>query len=82
MQADTYGLCGVVHCLLHGKYMEVEKTRGVGEGAPTYRPKAQFKRWFCSHGMPTRVVKRLACVRNGHSKKSLKGIEGKRVDPD
>ena len=60
VQADTYGLCGVVHCLLYGKYMEVEKTRGVGDGAPTYRPKAQFKRWFCSHGMPTRVVKRLS----------------------
>ena len=51
-QADTYGLCGVVHCLLHGKYMEVEKTRGVGEESPIYRPKAQFKRWFPYHGMP------------------------------
>lgn len=44
LQVDTYGLCGVVHCLLHGSYMEIEKRSVVAASQPIYRPKAPFKR--------------------------------------
>ncbi|KAJ7558034.1 hypothetical protein O6H91_04G022800 [Diphasiastrum complanatum] len=43
-QADTYGLCGVVHCMLHGCYMELDVKAGQDQRF-LYRPKAPFKRY-------------------------------------
>jgi len=39
-QADLYGVCGVMHCMLHGSYMEVVDDEG------RYRPKESFKRYW------------------------------------
>ncbi|BBN17333.1 checkpoint serine/threonine-protein kinase [Marchantia polymorpha subsp. ruderalis] len=44
-QVDTFGLCGVVHCLLHQSYMQVEKVK-TADGQCLYRPKAAFKRYW------------------------------------
>ncbi|KAL2610840.1 hypothetical protein R1flu_022532 [Riccia fluitans] len=44
-QVDTFGLCGVVHCLLFGSYMQIEKVKN-GEGRTLYRPRTTFKRWW------------------------------------
>jgi hypothetical protein len=44
-QVDTYGLCGVVHCLLHGSYMEIQKSCG-SDSRPIYSPKAPYKRYW------------------------------------
>jgi len=40
-QADLFGLCGVVHCLLHGDFLEVVKDPRTKE----YMPKQPFKRY-------------------------------------
>ena len=47
-QADAYGAAGVIHCLLFGDYMEVEKCVPLGEGAPSFhlRIKNQFRRYW------------------------------------
>ncbi|RAL45311.1 hypothetical protein DM860_014721 [Cuscuta australis] len=44
-QVDTYGLCVIVHMMLFGSYMEIEKrtTRG---GTYIYQPKSHFKRYW------------------------------------
>ncbi|KAF8043319.1 hypothetical protein BT93_A1610 [Corymbia citriodora subsp. variegata] len=44
-QADIYGLCVVVHMMLHGTYMEIEK-RISSDGSYLYRPKSTFKRYW------------------------------------
>ncbi|KMT02407.1 hypothetical protein BVRB_9g205190 [Beta vulgaris subsp. vulgaris] len=43
-QVDTYGLCVVVHMMLHGSYMEIEK-RASSDGGYFYLPKLPFKRY-------------------------------------
>lgn len=45
-QVDTYGLCGVAHCLLHGNYMEIDKRSSNGAPQVVYRPKAPYKRYW------------------------------------
>jgi checkpoint serine/threonine-protein kinase len=45
-QVDTYGLCGVVHCLLHGNYMEIDKRPTNGTSQVINRPKAPYKRYW------------------------------------
>ncbi|GAQ79054.1 putative Protein kinase [Klebsormidium nitens] len=45
-QVDTYGLCTVVHCLLFGSYMEVEKITPAEGEAPLYRQRAPLKRYW------------------------------------
>lgn len=42
-QVDTYGLCVVVHMMLHGSYMEVEK-KASSDGSFIYLPKSSFRR--------------------------------------
>jgi len=37
---DYFGIAGVTHCLLFGKYMEIKKTNG------KWMPKGSFKRWW------------------------------------
>jgi len=44
-QVDTYGLCVVVHMMLHGTGMSVEKVPRIGGGSE-YRPKLPFKRYW------------------------------------
>lgn len=42
-QVDAYGLCVVVHMMLHNLYMEIEKKTSPG-GGYIYQPKTNFKR--------------------------------------
>ncbi|KAL5730430.1 non-specific serine/threonine protein kinase [Ranunculus cassubicifolius] len=45
-QVDTYGLCGIVHMMLHGSFMTVEKVSS-SEGKYLYQPnKAPLKRYY------------------------------------
>ncbi len=46
-QIDLFGLCSVVHCMLHGKYMEVVKDHRTG----LWRPKEAFKRYWQSEDL-------------------------------
>ncbi|XVE92741.1 hypothetical protein REPUB_Repub01dG0125700 [Reevesia pubescens] len=43
-QVDTYGLCVVVHLMLHNTYMEIEKK--ASDGGCIYMPKSSFKRYW------------------------------------
>ncbi|KAF9590845.1 hypothetical protein IFM89_038717 [Coptis chinensis] len=43
-QVDTYGLCVVVHMMLHGSYMAIEKVSS--DGTDLYRPKSALKRYW------------------------------------
>lgn len=42
-QVDIYGLCVIVHMMLHNSYMETEKKTS-SDGSYIYLPKAPFKR--------------------------------------
>ncbi|XP_010526508.1 PREDICTED: mitotic checkpoint serine/threonine-protein kinase BUB1 [Tarenaya hassleriana] len=44
-QVDTYGLCVIVHMMLHNKYMEVEK-RPSPKGGHVNLPSATFRRYW------------------------------------
>ncbi|WVZ66035.1 hypothetical protein U9M48_015312 [Paspalum notatum var. saurae] len=44
-QVDTYGLCVIVHMMLHGVAMSVEKVPKAG-GGDEYRPKLPLKRYW------------------------------------
>ncbi|KAL6286550.1 hypothetical protein ACE6H2_010940 [Prunus campanulata] len=44
-QVDTYGLCVVVHLMLHNSYMEIEKKLSP-EGGYIYQPKSSSKRYW------------------------------------
>ncbi|KAB1209899.1 Mitotic checkpoint serine/threonine-protein kinase BUB1 [Morella rubra] len=44
-QANTYGLCVIVHMMLHNSYMEIEK-KSSSDGDCTYLPKSSFKRYW------------------------------------
>ncbi|KAL3509328.1 hypothetical protein ACH5RR_028729 [Cinchona calisaya] len=44
-QVDSYGLCVIVHMMLHNSYMEIEK-RPSRDGGYIYQPKAPFKRYI------------------------------------
>ncbi|XP_050382639.1 mitotic checkpoint serine/threonine-protein kinase BUB1 [Argentina anserina] len=44
-QVDTYGLCVVVHMMLHSSYMEIDK-KPSSDGGYVYLPKASFKRYW------------------------------------
>ncbi|KAM1717968.1 hypothetical protein ACFX11_025738 [Malus domestica] len=44
-QVDTYGLCVVVHTMLHNSYMEIDK-KPSPEGGHFYLPKSSFKRYW------------------------------------
>ncbi|KAF5732564.1 ATP binding protein kinases protein serine/threonine kinases isoform 1 [Tripterygium wilfordii] len=44
-QVDTYGLCVVVHMMLHNSYMEVEKKASF-DGGYIYLPRSSFKRYW------------------------------------
>lgn len=41
-----YGLCVVVHMMLHNSYMEIEK-KASPDGTFFYQPKSHFKRFVC-----------------------------------
>ncbi|XP_051151960.1 mitotic checkpoint serine/threonine-protein kinase BUB1 [Andrographis paniculata] len=46
-QVDLYGLCVVVHTMLHNGYMELEK-KASSDGRYIYQPKSHYKRyWNC-----------------------------------
>ena len=42
--ADAYGVCGVVHCMLFGKYMTLEVAGVDANGSKLYRPTEPMKR--------------------------------------
>ncbi|XP_073005695.1 mitotic checkpoint serine/threonine-protein kinase BUB1 isoform X2 [Typha latifolia] len=44
-QVDTYGLCVIVHMMLHGTYMSIEKKVNT-DGSYQYQPKLPFKRYW------------------------------------
>ncbi|KAK1385229.1 mitotic checkpoint serine/threonine-protein kinase BUB1 [Heracleum sosnowskyi] len=44
-QVDIYGLCVIVHMMLHNSYMETEKKMS-SDGIYIYLPKAPFKRYW------------------------------------
>ncbi|KAI0497908.1 hypothetical protein KFK09_021146 [Dendrobium nobile] len=44
-QVDTYGLCVIVHMMLHGSYMTLEK-KAKPDGSARYQPKKPFKRYW------------------------------------
>ncbi|CAK7322746.1 unnamed protein product [Dovyalis caffra] len=44
-QVDTYGLCVIIHMMLHHSYMEIVK-KGTSGGGYMYQPKAPFKRYW------------------------------------
>ncbi|XP_073108346.1 mitotic checkpoint serine/threonine-protein kinase BUB1 [Elaeis guineensis] len=44
-QVDTYGLCVIVHMMLHGSYMSIEK-KVKPDGSHHYQPKSPFKRYW------------------------------------
>ncbi|RHN61781.1 putative protein kinase BUB family [Medicago truncatula] len=44
-QADAYGLCGVVHTMLHNTYMETVKKES-SDGGSVYLPRLPFKRYW------------------------------------
>ncbi|XP_042488030.1 mitotic checkpoint serine/threonine-protein kinase BUB1 [Macadamia integrifolia] len=43
-QVDTYGLCVIVHMMLHGSYMEIQKVSS--DGSYIYQPKSSLKRYW------------------------------------
>lgn len=43
-QVDTYGLCGIVHLMLHNDWMEIEK-KTTFDGGYSFQPKFPFK-WY------------------------------------
>ncbi|KXT10324.1 hypothetical protein AC579_1025 [Pseudocercospora musae] len=45
-QIDYYGLAGIIHSLLFGKYMETFGEKAVGAGAGAYRIRESFKRYW------------------------------------
>uniref|UniRef100_A0A803N1N5 Mitotic checkpoint serine/threonine-protein kinase BUB1 n=1 Tax=Chenopodium quinoa TaxID=63459 RepID=A0A803N1N5_CHEQI len=44
-QVDTYGLCVIVHMMLHNKYMDIEKNVSA-DGGCFFLPKLPFKRYW------------------------------------
>ncbi|XP_068657164.1 mitotic checkpoint serine/threonine-protein kinase BUB1 isoform X2 [Aristolochia californica] len=44
-QADTYGLCVIVHMMLHGSYMTIEK-KAQPDGSCVYKPRSSLKRYW------------------------------------
>ncbi|KAL2245825.1 UNVERIFIED_CONTAM: Mitotic checkpoint serine/threonine-protein kinase BUB1, partial [Sesamum indicum] len=44
-QVDMYGLCVIVHMMLHNSYMEIEK-RASPDGTYIYQPKSHYKRYW------------------------------------
>ena len=46
-QVDAYGLCAIVHVMLHGSYMEVVK-KEQSDGGYLYLPRRPFKRYIPS----------------------------------
>lgn len=46
-QVDAYGLCAIVHMMLHSSYMEVVK-KEQSDGSYMYLPKLPFKRYVPS----------------------------------
>lgn len=46
-QVDAYGLCAIVHMMLHGSYMEVVK-KEQSDGGYVYLPRLPFKRYIPS----------------------------------
>ncbi|XP_058735217.1 mitotic checkpoint serine/threonine-protein kinase BUB1-like [Vicia villosa] len=44
-QVDAYGLCGVVHVMLHNSYMQIVKKESP-DGGSAYHPRLPFKRYW------------------------------------
>ncbi|KAF3330099.1 mitotic checkpoint serine/threonine-protein kinase BUB1 [Carex littledalei] len=44
-QVDTYGLCVIVHMMLHGSYMNIEKKVNV-DGSYHFQPKSTLRRYW------------------------------------
>ncbi|CAA2982166.1 mitotic checkpoint serine threonine- kinase BUB1 [Olea europaea subsp. europaea] len=44
-QVDTYGMCVIVHMMLHNSYMAIEKKASL-DGGYVYQPKSHYKRYW------------------------------------
>ncbi|KAG9440333.1 hypothetical protein H6P81_020498 [Aristolochia fimbriata] len=67
-QVDTYGLCVIVHMLLHGSYMTIEK-KVQSDGNFLYMPKSSLKRYWKTdlwNGLFTELLN-IGCVEDDTS---------------
>ncbi|XP_034211613.1 mitotic checkpoint serine/threonine-protein kinase BUB1 isoform X2 [Prunus dulcis] len=72
-QVDTYGLCVVVHMMLHNSYMEIEKKLSP-EGGYIYQPKSSFKRYWNAELWRNLFKKLLNSSPGGNDKKLLQDL--------
>ncbi|KAL8151099.1 hypothetical protein V2J09_020907 [Rumex salicifolius] len=68
-QVDTYGLCVIVHMMLHSTYMTVEK-KTASDGSIVYMPKLPFKRYW-NVNLWERLFKSLLNVNPGDDQKTI-----------
>eukprot|EP00026_Physarum_polycephalum_P000613 Phypoly_transcript_00614.p1 GENE.Phypoly_transcript_00614~~Phypoly_transcript_00614.p1 ORF type:complete len:1365 (+),score=324.67 Phypoly_transcript_00614:110-4204(+) len=67
-QIDTYGLCGIIHCLLHGTYMEVSEQNVAGSNL--FRPNLPFRRYW-QGALWTQLFDQLLNIHDCHPRPSL-----------
>ncbi|XP_008229738.1 PREDICTED: mitotic checkpoint serine/threonine-protein kinase BUB1 [Prunus mume] len=72
-QVDTYGLCVVVHMMLHNSYMEIEKKLSP-EGGYIYQPKSSLKRYWNGELWRNLFKKLLNSSPGGNDKKLLQDL--------
>ncbi|KAI8011109.1 Mitotic checkpoint serine/threonine-protein kinase BUB1 [Camellia lanceoleosa] len=72
-QVDIYGLCVIVHMMLHNSYMEVEK-KASPDGGYIYKPKSYFKRYWQVQLWNNLFTKLLNINPNDDYKTLLKGL--------
>lgn len=62
-KVDTYGLCVIVHMMLHGSYMTIEKKVNP-DGSYHYGPKLPFKRYWLILFLSTNATVARQCSSN------------------
>lgn len=68
-QVDTYGLCVIVHMMLHNSYMEIER-KTFHDGGYVYKPKSALKRYW-QVGLWTNLFTKLLNVNPNENHKDL-----------
>ncbi|XP_059663182.1 mitotic checkpoint serine/threonine-protein kinase BUB1 [Cornus florida] len=72
-QVDTYGLCVIVHLMLHNSYMEIQKKESP-DGGYVYQPKTSFKRYWQVELWKNLFTKLLNISPNDDPKKILQNL--------
>ncbi|KAK4368955.1 hypothetical protein RND71_012747 [Anisodus tanguticus] len=72
-QVDAYGLCVIVHMMLHNSYMEIER-RPSPHGGHSYQPKLPFKRYWKIELWKNLFTKLLNIDRTEDHKNMLKSL--------